>query len=251
MQLFDAPAASPAPAPEPEQGSGSVTAPLGSPRDTFHASNLSEDEFMKAPAIHVGTYQQSAKMADLITEVTPAQKRAINEGWLEKEDISADKIHSTPISEHAKVYPVTLTDKQANRVHSRFLNQRDIKPTPSVAGSTIGYDGNKNFAESSLVEDRALAAMNRNEVIRYVNTRETPDDESDPHSFLVPSPVINMRQMSQRALPMDYSRIVESETTKNSKIKVRPESSKYDALATPTQDSMEEAMADWDKMDWL
>jgi len=234
MQLFDAPKPAPAPAPEPEQGSGSVTVPFDGPRDTFHASNLSEEEFMRAPAIHVGTYGQAAKMADIITDTTPAQRRAINEGWLQREDIYSDKIHSTPISEHAKVYPVTLTDKQANRVHSRFLSQRDIKTPPSVQGSTIGYEGNREFAENSLIEDRALAAMNRNEVIRYVNTRETPDADSDPHSFLVPSPVINMSQMSQRALPMDYSGIVESETTKESRIKVRPESSQYDALATPT-----------------
>jgi hypothetical protein len=184
-------------------------------RDLFHASNLSEDEFMKAPAIHVGTYEQSAKMADAIGGLTPAE----------------DRIYNTPISEHAKVYPVTLTDRQANRVHSRFLSQRNIKTPRSVQSSTLGYEGNRNFAEDSLIEDRALAAMNRNEVIRYVNNKETPDDDSDPHSFLVPSPVINMSQMSQRALPMDYSGIVESETTK--KTRTRPESSQYDALATP------------------
>jgi len=186
-------------------------------RDLFHASDLPEEEFMKAPAIHVGTYEQSAKMADLTTDATPEQRKDINEGFMRPEEVYEHKIHSTPISEHAKVYPVTLTDKQANRVHSRFLAQRGIKTPPSVTGSTLGYSGNRNFEESALVEDRALAAMNRNEVIRYVNRIETPDDESDPHSYLVPSPVINLGQMSQRVLPMDYSGIVESETTRKSK----------------------------------
>jgi hypothetical protein len=210
-------------------------------RDLFHASDLPEEEFMKAPAIHVGTYGQAAKRADDTTFPTAEQRADIREGFMQPEEVYEHKIHSTPLSEHAKIYPVTLTDKQANRVHSRFLKQRDINPSHSVYSSTVGYSGNRNFAESSLIEDRALAALNRNEVIRYVNNRETPAQDiedaiageaaPDPHSFLVPSPIINLSQMSQRALPMDYSRIVESETTK--KTRTRPESSQYDALATP------------------
>lgn len=203
-------------------------------RDLFHASDLPEEEFMKAPAIHVGTYGQAAKRADDTTFPTAEQRADIREGFMQPEEVYEHKIHSTPLSEHAKIYPVTLTDKQANRVHSRFLKQRDINPSSSVYSSTVGYSGNRNFEESSLIEDRALAAMNRNEVIKYENTHEYSDyedDDSGPHSFLVPSPVINLSQMSQRALPMDYSRIVESETTK--KTRTRPESSQYDALATP------------------
>jgi len=202
-------------------------------RDLFHASDLPEEEFMKAPAIHVGTYGQAAKRADDITLPTAEQRADIREGFIQPEEVYEHKIHSTPLSEHAKVYPVTLTDKQANRVHSRFLRQKDINPSPSVYSSTLGYGGNRNFEESSLIEDRALAAMNRNEVIKYENTREISESEDgfEPHSFLVPSPIINLSQMSQRALPMDYSRIVESETTK--KTRTRPESSQYDALAIP------------------
>lgn len=189
-------------------------------RDLFHASDLPEEEFMKAPAIHVGTYEQAERVAELTTGVTREQIKDIQEGFIKPEEVYEHKIHSTPLSEHAKVYPVTLTDQQANRVHSQFLSQRNIKTPPSVAGSTLGFRENRNFEESTLVQDRALAAMNRNEVIRYVNSRETRWDEygdSDPHSYLVPSPVINMRQMSQRALPMDYSGIVESETTKRTR----------------------------------
>jgi hypothetical protein len=208
-------------------------------RDLFHASDSSKEEFMKAPAIHVGTYEQAERVAELTTGVTREQIKDIQEGVIRPEEVYEHKIHSTPLSEHAKVYPVTLTDQQANRVHSEFLRQRNIKTPSSVVSSTLGSFGSRsrNSEESDLVEDRALAAMNRNEVIRYVNSRETRWDEydgygdSDPHSYLVPSPVINMSQMSQRTLPMDYSGIVESETTKRTR--TRPESSQYDALATP------------------
>lgn len=195
-------------------------------RDLFHASDLPEEEFMKAPAIHVGTYDQAAKMAKLTTTETPQQRKDIIEGFMKPEEVYEDKIHSTPISEHAKVYPVTLTDQQANRVHGQFLAQRGMNAPPSVFGSTFGGRNpfHKEFNESSymqdmLIEKRALAALNRNEVIKYVNSKETPiqregEEEPDVHSYLVPSPVINMSQMSQRALPMDYSRIVESTVTK-------------------------------------
>jgi hypothetical protein len=192
-------------------------------RDLFHASDLPAEEFMKAPAIHVGPLAQAEARARDTIEPVAGHK------W---SDLMQEKIHSTPISEHAKVYPVTLTDKQANRVHSRFLSNRGIKTSPSVLSSTLGYEGNRNFEENSLIEDRALAAMERNEVIRYVNNAEaryslTLDQvrsgnvprlsDVDVHSYLVPSPVINMSQMSQRALPMDYSGIVESETTKSTR----------------------------------
>jgi len=198
-------------------------------RDLFHASDLPEEEFMNAPVIHVGTYGQADKMADHITVPTSRQRRDIHDGLMAPEDVYKHKIHSTPLSDHAKIYPVTLTDRQANRVHVRFLSERGIVAPPKVMNTVYSVhaplDEDKRL--NKLIEDRALAAMNRNEVIRYVNDRETPAQSiedvlagkpaPDPHSFLVPSPIINLNQMSQRALPMDYSGIRESTVTQHIK----------------------------------
>ena len=179
-------------------------------RDLFHASDLPEEELMKAPAIHVGTYEQAAA-------------RSLRRAAKLKETVP---VHSTPLSEHAKVFPVTLTDRQANRVHLRFLSERGMGPPPSVYTSSVGDDNfdHDEYVRDSLIEGRALAAMNRNEVIRYMNSAETPNQRTgeeapDPHSYLVPSPVINLSQMSQRALPMDYSGMVESTITKHMRTK--------------------------------
>jgi len=192
-------------------------------RDLFHASNLPEEEFMKAPAIHVGTYGQAMKLAAHRDPLTAEQKDDILNGSTTPEEIYEDKIHGTPLSEHAKIFPVTLPDDLANRVHYEFLKDRGIDPPPSVERSIYGsnsFTKHLTYDEKELLVNRGLAAMNRNEVIRYVNEREISDDEyaeSEPHSFLVPSPTINLSQMSQRVLPMDYSGVVESDVTRKLK----------------------------------
>lgn len=168
----------------------------------FHGSPLPPSEFMKAPAIHVGT----KKAAGYERVSTP----------------DAYKLH---FSEHAVFHDEDLSDEEANAAHSRFLAVRKLPVPPSVSTSAMFTDEDdlpdtEDLSREERAIRSAVTALGENKILRYKNMIE----DYGSTSYVVPSPWLNMRQpgkkdpQKQSVLPMDYSGAVESETTKHSKL---------------------------------
>lgn len=213
----------------------SVRPPVGEPAsEVVHGSLEDPAEYMKAPAIHVGdeesakTMTKSHMFGTRHPEYEDVKKAGID---FDEDDIFdmeeavdeavSSKIKPFDFSKHAQFHDVTLTDPEANRAHSLFLQHHKL-PVPSSVSSSATDLFSKNTMNEENVQN-ALQALKQNKILRYENTEDVEfiDHEGEPSlSYVVPSPWMNLRQslgrdpMEQPVLPMDYSQVNPSEKTR-------------------------------------
>lgn len=181
----------------------------------YHGSPYAPEEFLKAPAIHMGTADQAAQ----VLSPNWAEKRD-DEGFLYDTPEEVPGVNEFQFSKHSRIHPPLLTDAEANAAHAQFLESKGHMVPPSVQASRQrdGY--------SSRVA-RALGALHRGEILKYRNDVEGPTgaalhslyesdlDERDIQdhfiSYIVPAPSMNLVQFghpdpkTQPTLPMDFT----------------------------------------------
>jgi hypothetical protein len=170
-------------------------------RIQFHASKADADEFMRSPAMHVGTKDAARGLVNFRNILGSGQETGF-------------KTHALAFSKHAVFHDETLSDEEANEAHARFLEERGITPSGSVrdsrASSFIDLP-----ADSERRVTRATAAMGENKIVSYENSGEA----EGTISHVVPTPHMNMRRrgkpdpQTQPVLPMDYSTVNPSKRT--------------------------------------
>lgn len=195
---------------------------------------LKPSEFLKAPLIHVGTREQALQSA-MGGDPEPFMSGVMDD-TLPKKVWNPNRrypgIHKLSFSQFAEFHPTIVSDEVANAVNSQKLRDIGLEPnsrTDTSSGLKKGMK--KEYAD-------ALQAVNENKILAYRNTFEVPLDRSgkprtDAHpmehiSFLVPSPVLNLKSGNQKdpliqpTLPMDFvGSVSESATTREKKAQMK------------------------------
>lgn len=169
----------------------------------FHASNVPEEEFLRAPALHVGSHG----VADFIRQDNSHEMPAYN-------------IHQFKVSPHATIHPHVFSDDEADEASAALYRQH---------GASYQYgDG--------YYDSPALNALRENKIIMYSNAAESdahiPYDDNrwgkgfsgavrptTNISLVVPNPMLNLHRKgmrpptSQPVLPMTYTGAITSQRT--------------------------------------
>ncbi len=163
----------------------------------FHSSELDEDEFMRAPALHIGTKNAA-------TEIGRNQQR---------------RIYPLRFSDHTQFHDEVLEDDVANEAHAQFLEGHGLTVPLTVNSSrlTVPRPGSGEDYHGKLTKAGAAAdSLRQNKVLRYINSAE----DSGSTSHIVPTPHMNVYRwpnrdpQAQPVLPMDFSGIDPSERTR-------------------------------------
>lgn len=194
---------------------------------------LKPSEFLKAPLIHVGTREQALQVA-IGGDPDPFMSGEMDE--ITKKVWNPNRrypgIHKLSFSQFAEFHPTIVSDEVANAVNSQKLRDIGLEPnsrTDTSSGLKKGMK--KEYAD-------ALQAVNENKILAYRNRFEVPLDRSgkprtDAHpmehiSFLVPSPVLNLKHGNQKdplvqpTLPMDFvGSVSESDTTRDKREEIK------------------------------
>lgn len=184
---------------------------------------MTPSEFLQAPMLHVGTREQALQI------VNPVDSH-MDEHRVWNPNARAQGVHKLNFSQFAEFHPHIVSDKVVNAIHSKKLGELGLQPTSGVGGS--GEFKRGKLPAEKMHYEMALEALNQNKVIPYWNEFEIPHDrQGKPRtdaplgervSFLVPSPILNLRQAGNRrdpliqpTLPMDFiGSVSESATTR-------------------------------------
>lgn len=170
----------------------------------FHASNVPEEEFLRAPALHVGSHG----VADFVRSDNSHEFPAYN-------------IHQFKVSPHATIHPHVFSDDEADEASAELYRQH---------GASYEYGEGRGY------ESEALNALRNNRIIMYSNSAES--DTHIPYnegrrgkgfdvsvrpttgiSLVVPNPMMNLHRKGMRAptsqpvLPMVYTGAIPSQRT--------------------------------------
>lgn len=175
-------------------------------RIQFHASVQPPEEFLHAPAIHVGTKKAATSLTRFRSILPSADEPA--------EDF---KTRALAFSQHAVFHDDVLDDGQANEAHAQFLEAKGLPVTGSLRDSRSKPS---NWKEGERIR-QAIEALMENKILTYTNDSE----DSGSLSHIVPSPHMNVRgrnmvdPQEQPVLPMDYSDVAPSSRTKRDRLR--------------------------------
>jgi|LauGreDrversion4_2_1035121.scaffolds.fasta_scaffold164382_2 hypothetical protein len=187
----------------------------------YHGSNMENpDQFMRAPAIHVGTQDQA-------NQIIEDPDSRFEEGFTPKQTRwpigrSFPGVHKLQFSQFAEFHPNVMEDKIVNIAHAMLLHKNKMHwDTGAIPTHYEEYKDHPQVQE-------ALQALESNKIIPYHNVFEQPVDKFGRHteheanarlSYLVPSPRLNLKRGNRRdpqqqpVLPMDYSGVSETKTS--------------------------------------
>lgn len=168
-------------------------------RGIFHGSEFPPEHYLKAPLIHVGSWDSA------LASVDPQNKRSIPDEWGDTPHSDYEKkVTAFDVSPTASVHRVTVPDKIANEAHAHFLRQQNL-PVPESVAASRSFHGK----DHPLVKT-ALKALNAGKIVPYTNDYEMARDsdgfavetynedgtvdEGPEISYMVPNPKLNLRQ---------------------------------------------------------